>query len=36
VDAVIDFREGGVTVGDRDEKADESPFDTKIVPLAHE
>src|SRR3712207_1828396 len=27
VEAVTDFREGGVTVGERDEKANQSPFD---------
>ena len=36
VDAVIDFREGGVTVGERDEKVNVSPLDTKIVPLTYE
>jgi sporulation protein YlmC with PRC-barrel domain len=36
VEAVTSFREGGVTVGERDEKVNESPFDTKIVPLAYE
>ena len=36
VEDVTDFREGGVTVGERDEKVNESPLDTKIVPLAYE
>ena len=36
VKAVTDFREGGVTVGERDEKVNVSPLDTKIVPLAYE
>ena len=36
VKAVTDFREGGVTVGERDEKVNESPLDTKIVPLSYE
>jgi sporulation protein YlmC with PRC-barrel domain len=34
VEAVTNFREGGVTVGDSSEKVSESPpLDTKIVPL---
>ena len=36
VEAVTDFREGGVTVGERDEKVNVSPLDTKIVPLTYE
>jgi sporulation protein YlmC with PRC-barrel domain len=33
VEAVTNFREGGVTVGESREKTSESPLDTKIVPL---
>jgi sporulation protein YlmC with PRC-barrel domain len=33
VEAVTNFREGGVTVGESREKTSGSPFDTKIVPL---
>ena len=34
VEAVTNFREGGVTVGESGEKFNESPpFDTKIMPL---
>jgi sporulation protein YlmC with PRC-barrel domain len=33
VEAVTNFREGGVTVGESREEIGESPFDTKIVPL---
>jgi sporulation protein YlmC with PRC-barrel domain len=38
VEAVTNFREGGVTVGESGEKISESPtLDTKIIPLvAHE
>ncbi len=35
VEAVTNFREGGVTVGDSREKISETPpLDTKIVPLS--
>jgi sporulation protein YlmC with PRC-barrel domain len=33
VEAVTNFREGGVTVGESREEIGEPPFDTKIVPL---
>ncbi len=34
VEAITNFREGGVTVGESGEKTSESPpFDTKIIPL---
>ena len=33
VEAVINFREGGVTVGESREKTSESPLDTEIVSL---
>jgi len=33
VEAVTNFREGGVTVGESREKTSESPLDTKLVPL---
>lgn len=33
VEAVSNFREGGITVGESREKSSESPLDTKVEPL---